>query len=79
MKKPKLFRQNLENNISDGPPSDKFLWPKYLTKENEYGTYSVTGRGYAKSKNGGSAIARYTAEVNEKLEVKSFEMGNLFQ
>ena len=25
-------RKNLEVNIKDGPPSDKFLWPKYLTK-----------------------------------------------
>ena len=39
MKKPKAFRKNLETNISDGPPSNKFLWPKYLTKEAEDGTF----------------------------------------
>lgn len=39
IKKPKEFRQNLKNNITDGAPSNKFLWPKYLTKENEDGTF----------------------------------------
>lgn len=32
MRDPQAFRKNLEVNIKDGPPSDKFLWPKYLTK-----------------------------------------------
>ncbi len=39
MKNPKAFRKNIQNNISDGPPSNKFLWPKYLTKEKEDGTF----------------------------------------
>lgn len=39
MKKPKAFRKNLEDNINDGPPSSQFLWPKYLTKETEDGTF----------------------------------------
>ena len=39
IKKPKEFRQNIKNNIADGAPSNKFLWPKYLTKENENGTF----------------------------------------
>ncbi|MBQ4362906.1 MAG: serine/threonine-protein kinase [Oscillospiraceae bacterium] len=39
IKRPKEFRKNLKDNISDGAPSNKFLWPKYLTKENEDGTF----------------------------------------
>ncbi|MCR4638533.1 protein kinase [Ruminococcus sp.] len=39
MSKPAAFRKNLQNNINDGPPSNKFLWPKYLTKEAEDGTF----------------------------------------
>ncbi len=39
MKNPKAFRKNIQNNISDGPPSNKFLWPKYLTKETPDGTF----------------------------------------
>ena len=39
MAKPAAFRKNLQNNINDGPPSNKFLWPKYLTKEAEDGTF----------------------------------------
>jgi serine/threonine protein kinase len=39
MAKPAAFRKNLQNNINDGPPSNKFLWPKYLTKEMEDGTF----------------------------------------
>lgn len=39
MKNPKAFRKNIQQNISDGAPSDKFLWPKYLTKETEDGTF----------------------------------------
>ncbi len=39
MKNPKEFRQNIQNNISDGAPSNKFLWPRYLSKETEDGTF----------------------------------------
>ena len=39
IKKPREFRKNIENNISDGAPSNRFLWPKYLTKENPDGTF----------------------------------------
>lgn len=39
IKNAKAFRKNIENNIKDGAPSDKFLWPKYLTKENSNGTF----------------------------------------
>lgn len=39
IKKPKDFRKNIQNNIADGAPSNKFLWPKYLTKENSDGTF----------------------------------------
>lgn len=39
IKKPQDFRNNIKNNISDGAPSNKFLWPKYLTKENPDGTF----------------------------------------
>lgn len=39
MKNPKAFRRNLQENINDGSPSNKFLWPKYLTKENDSGTF----------------------------------------
>lgn len=39
IKKPKEFRNNIRNNIIDGAPSNKFLWPKYLTKENDQGTF----------------------------------------
>ena len=39
IKNPKEFRQNIQNNISDGAPSNKFLWPKYLTKETPDGTF----------------------------------------
>lgn len=39
IKNAKAFRKNIENNIKDGAPSEKFLWPKYLTKENELGTF----------------------------------------
>ena len=34
IKNPQAFRKNIQDNINDGAPSDKFLWPKYLTKEN---------------------------------------------
>ena len=39
IKKPAEFRNNIKNNINDGPPSNKFLWPRYLTKENSDGTF----------------------------------------
>lgn len=39
IKKPQDFRNNIKNNINDGAPSNKFLWPKYLTKENADGTF----------------------------------------
>lgn len=39
MKRPKEFRKNIQNNINDGPPSNKFLWPKYLTKDMPDGTF----------------------------------------
>ena len=26
------FKKNIDSNISDGPPSSSFLWPKYITK-----------------------------------------------
>lgn len=32
IKNPQAFRKNIERNINDGAPSNKFLWPKYLTK-----------------------------------------------
>ncbi len=32
MRNPKAFRQNIATNINDGAPSNKFLWPKYMTK-----------------------------------------------
>lgn len=32
IKNPQAFRKNIETNIKDGAPSEKFLWPKYLTK-----------------------------------------------
>lgn len=32
IKKPEEFRKNIQHNISDGAPSNRFLWPKYLTK-----------------------------------------------
>lgn len=33
IKKPKEFRENIRQNIADGAPSSRFLWPRYLTKE----------------------------------------------
>ncbi|MBR1864539.1 MAG: protein kinase [Ruminococcus sp.] len=39
IKKPKAFRKNIQDNINAGAPSNKFLWPKYLTKETEDGTF----------------------------------------
>ncbi|MDD6346135.1 MAG: serine/threonine-protein kinase [Oscillospiraceae bacterium] len=32
IKRLREFRRNIKKNINDGSPSDKFLWPKYLTK-----------------------------------------------
>ena len=39
IKRPKEFRKKIMYNKHDGAPSNKFLWPKYLTKENEEGTF----------------------------------------
>ena len=39
MKRPEEFRRNIQSNISDGAPSNKFLWPKYLTKTMPDGTF----------------------------------------
>lgn len=39
LKEPKAFRSNLKNNIDDGSPSDKFLWPQYLTEGNQKGSF----------------------------------------
>ncbi len=39
IKRPDDFRSNIKNNINDGAPSDKFLWPKYLTKTLPDGTF----------------------------------------
>jgi serine/threonine protein kinase len=33
LKKPGEFRKNIQENIAPGAPSDKFLWPVYLTEE----------------------------------------------
>jgi DNA-binding helix-hairpin-helix protein with protein kinase domain len=33
LKKPEEFRKNIRENITSGTPSDKFLWPAYLTEE----------------------------------------------
>jgi serine/threonine protein kinase len=39
IRNPQAFRKNIQQNINDGPPSEKFLWPKYLTKEKADGTF----------------------------------------
>ncbi|SDA22098.1 Protein kinase domain-containing protein [Ruminococcus sp. YE71] len=39
MRRPKEFRRNIQQNITDGAPSNKFLWPKYLTKERTDGAF----------------------------------------
>ena len=39
MKDPAGFRDNIKRNIQDGAPSNKFLWPQYLTAEAEDGTF----------------------------------------
>lgn len=39
IRNPQAFRKNIETNINDGAPSDRFLWPKYLTKANETGEF----------------------------------------
>jgi len=39
IRNPKSFRKNIQENINDGPPSEKFLWPKYLTKERSDGCF----------------------------------------
>ncbi|MBQ8928131.1 MAG: serine/threonine protein kinase [Oscillospiraceae bacterium] len=39
IRNPRAFRDNIETNIRDGAPSEKFLWPKYLTKPLETGGF----------------------------------------
>lgn len=39
MKDPVGFRDNIKRNIQDGAPSNKFLWPQYLTADAEDGTF----------------------------------------
>ncbi len=39
MKDPEQFKANIKRNISDGAPSNKFIWPRYLTKNMEDGTF----------------------------------------
>ncbi|MDE5853549.1 MAG: protein kinase [Ruminococcus sp.] len=39
IKRPKEFRKNIHDNIADGAPSNRFLWPKYLTKELPDGSF----------------------------------------
>ncbi len=39
IKHPKEFRKNIHDNIADGAPSNRFLWPKYLTKELPDGSF----------------------------------------
>ena len=39
IKDPLEFKNNIKRNISDGAPSNKFLWPKYLTKDFPDGTF----------------------------------------
>ncbi len=39
IREPEAFRKNLENNIKDGAPSDKFLWPQYLSKAGAYNSF----------------------------------------
>ncbi|MDE5937273.1 MAG: protein kinase, partial [Ruminococcus sp.] len=39
IKRPKEFRKNIRDNIADGAPSNRFLWPKYLTKELPDGSF----------------------------------------
>ncbi len=39
MKEPAEFKANIKKNIEDGAPSNKFIWPKYLTKNMPDGTF----------------------------------------
>ncbi len=39
IKNPQAFRKNIETNIKDGAPSEKFLWPKCLTKNDASGGF----------------------------------------
>ncbi len=39
IKDPAEFKNNIKKNISDGPPSNKFLWPRYMTKDAADGTF----------------------------------------
>ena len=35
------FRSNIKNNMADGAPNNKFLWPRYFTKETEKGSFGI--------------------------------------
>jgi len=39
IRNPQAFRKNIESNIHDGAPSEKFLWPKFLTKAGAYESF----------------------------------------
>ncbi len=39
MKDPQQFKNNIKKNIDDGAPSNKFLWPRYLTKSLSDGSF----------------------------------------
>ncbi len=39
IKDPAAFKNNIKKNISDGAPSNKFLWPRYMTKDAPDGTF----------------------------------------
>ncbi len=39
IKDPAEFKNNIKRNITDGAPSNKFLWPRYMTKDAPDGTF----------------------------------------
>lgn len=39
LKNPTAFRKNIDSNIDDKSPSDKFLWPQYLTEGIQHGSF----------------------------------------
>ncbi|WP_455543768.1 protein kinase [Intestinibacter sp.] len=39
IREPKAFRSNIRHNIEDKSPSDKFLWPLYLTEGKQAGSF----------------------------------------
>ena len=39
LREPNAFRTNIRNNIEDKSPSDKFLWPQYLTEGQQNGSF----------------------------------------